>query len=79
MPSDWLFSALTAKSLVIAIVLPFILTWLVTLVQSWTAVAAAKRAPEGEKRPPTLPTAIPLLGHIIPFMRDGHGFLSSAV
>ena len=64
---------------VLAIASPFILTWLITAWQSWRAVAAAARAPAGQKRPPTLPSSVPLLGHVIQFMQGRHSFLSNAV
>ena len=66
-------------SVVLAIASPFFFSWLLTSWQSRRTLALAARAAPGEKRPPTLPTAVPLVGHIAQFMKDGHGFLSSAV
>ena len=65
--------------LALAVLSPFILTWIVTVWKSWSLVWASKRAAPGEKRPPTLPTAIPFLGHVFQFMQDGHAFLYNAV
>ncbi|KAL8830595.1 MAG: hypothetical protein Q9191_001348 [Dirinaria sp. TL-2023a] len=68
-----------ASSLILAVALPFIVTWLISSFQSWRAMTAAAKASPGDKRPPTLPSSIPMVGHVVNFMRDGHGFLSSAV
>ncbi|KAH8886632.1 cytochrome P450 [Thozetella sp. PMI_491] len=53
-------------------------SWLFTSWKSWRDLAAAERAKPGEKRPPTLPSAVPLIGHVFQFMQDGHGFMSNA-
>ena len=68
-----------ASSLILAIAGPFIVTWIISSFQSWRAMTAAAKASPGDKRPPTLPSAIPMVGHVVNFMRDGHGFLSNAV
>ena len=66
-------------SLALAVASPFLFTWLITSWQSWRAVSVAARASPGQKRPPTLPSAVPIIGHVLGFMRDGHSFLSNAV
>ncbi|MCJ1251309.1 hypothetical protein MMC30_008541 [Trapelia coarctata] len=73
---DW--DLRTAWSLALAVASPFLLTWLVTSLQSQRALAVARQAASGEKRPPTLPSAIPLFGHIFSFLLDRHLFLSKA-
>lgn len=68
-----------SSPVIIALLLPFLMTWIFTSMRSWLAVSSAAKATPGSKRPPTLPTAIPLIGHVIRFSRDGHKFLFSAV
>ncbi|KAI3396065.1 hypothetical protein diail_482 [Diaporthe ilicicola] len=58
--------------------IPLLLTWLFTSGKSWLALVQAEKAPEGLKRPPVLPSFIPLLGHTIWFLRDGHSLLMKA-
>lgn len=75
-----LFSKATF-SVLLAITTSYLITWLnwwFTSWQSWRAIRAAKRTAPGEKRPPTLPSKIPIVGHIFSFLRDGHGFMSKA-
>ena len=60
---DWELPAV--GSVVLAIASPFLLTWLLTSLQSRRALALAARTAPGEKRPPTLPSAVPLAGHLI--------------
>lgn len=57
---------------------PFLLTWLFTTAASWLALKSAERSAEGLKRPPTLPSYIPILGHTIWFLRDPHSLLTKA-
>lgn len=64
---------------VVAVLFPFLLTWMFTSLQSLRAVAAARQAAPGSKRPPTLPTIVPFIGHVLRFSRDGHKFLFGAV
>ncbi|KUI61982.1 Cholesterol 7-alpha-monooxygenase [Cytospora mali] len=64
---------------VVIILFPFLLTWIFTSLQSLRAVAVARQAASGNKRPPTLPTIVPFIGHVLRFSRDGHKFLYSAV
>ena len=73
------FQGMKSASLALAIISPFLLTWYITSWRSWRAIDAAMRASPGQKRPPTLPSAIPIIGHVLDFMRDGHSFLSNAV
>lgn len=77
LPQTW--KQRTASTMVVAILFPFLLTWAFTSWQSWRAVSAAAQAAPGNKRPPTLPTTIPLIGHVLRFSRDGHKFLFGAV
>lgn len=57
---------------------PFLLTWLFTTAASWLALKAAEKTEEGLKRPPTLPSIIPILGHTVWFLRDAHSLLTKA-
>ncbi|KAH8168143.1 hypothetical protein CIB48_g23 [Xylaria polymorpha] len=74
---DW--NVRSASTLLVAVVSPFLVTWLLTSLQSWRQVSIASQQAHGAKRPPTLPSAVPVIGHILQFMQDGHGFLSTAV
>jgi hypothetical protein len=58
----------------IALFLPFVLTYIAT---TWQAATAAKRKIAGS--PPTLPYMIPWLGHAISFMADGGRLLTAGV
>ncbi|KAL2060528.1 hypothetical protein VTL71DRAFT_9169 [Oculimacula yallundae] len=62
--------------LLLTIASPFLFTWLFTSLSAHRAWKLANRTPPGLKRPPTLPYLIPILGHVIEFMRDGHKFMS---
>ena len=64
--------------LTIAVLGPFLSTWLVTSWKARRAIALAESTPSGLKRPPTLPYAVPFIGHLIQFMWDGTSFLSNA-
>lgn len=66
-------------SFVVAVLFPFLFTWMFTSLQSLRAVTAARRAAPGNKRPPTLPTIVPFIGHVLRFSFDGHKFLFGAV
>lgn len=57
---------------------PFLFTWLFTSAASWLALKTAQKTTEGLKRPPTLPSYIPILGHTIWFLRDAHSLLTKA-
>ena len=74
--------AIGARSVLLAVAISYAISWLNWLFTSWQssrAVAAAKRAAPGElKRPPTLPSAVPVIGHIFQFMVGGHEFMSRA-
>ena len=72
-------NARSASVLALSIVTPFLVTWLFTSFRARVSILVAGKAAPGSKRPPALPSAVPLLGHIIAFMQDGHGFLSNAV
>lgn len=63
--------------LTLALLGPFLSTWLVTSWKARRAIALAETTPPGLKRPPTLPYAIPFIGHLIQFMWDGNSFLSN--
>ena len=62
----------------LAVLAPFLSTWLVTSWKARRAIAVAETTPSGLKRPPTLPYAVPFIGHLIQFMWNGHSLLSNA-
>lgn len=64
--------------LTLAVLGPFLSTWLVTSWKARRAIAVAETTPAGLKRPPTLPYVVPFIGHLFQFMWDGHSFLSKA-
>jgi hypothetical protein len=70
------------RSLLLAVAITYAISWVNWFFTSWQssrAVAAAKRAGPGElKRPPTLPSAVPVVGHIFQFILGGHTFMSKA-
>lgn len=74
-----LFGGLRVPVLLTLVVLaPFLSTLLVTSWRARRAIAVAEITPPGLKRPPTLPYAIPFIGHLFQFMWDGHWFMSNA-
>ena len=60
----------------IAILLPFVLTYIIT---TWNAATAAKDKSAASTRPPTLPYMIPWLGHAVEFISDGGRVLAAGV
>lgn len=62
----------------LAVLAPFLLTWLVTSWKARRAIALAEITPAGLKRPPTLPYAVPFIGHLIQFLWDRGSFMSNA-
>lgn len=64
--------------LTLAVLAPFLSTWLVTSWKARRAIAVAEATPPGHKRPPTFPYAVPFIGHLFQFMWDGPSFMSSA-
>ncbi|KAG7284610.1 hypothetical protein NEMBOFW57_009215 [Staphylotrichum longicolle] len=70
------------RSLLMAVAITYAISWINWFFTSWQssrAVAAAKRAGPGQlKRPPTLPSAVPVVGHIFQFLLGGHAFMSRA-
>lgn len=64
--------------LTLAVLAPFLSTWLVTSWKARCAITLAETTPPGLKRPPTLPYAIPFIGHLFQFLWDRSSFLSNA-
>lgn len=76
LPRYWDLRA--AVFLTLAVAFPFFLTLLITSWRARRAFAVAETTAPGLKRPPTLPYAVPFLGHLFQFMRDGNSFMLNA-
>ena len=63
---------------VVVVLSPFLFTLLFTLWKARRVIAVAESTPPGLKRPPTLPYAVPYIGHLFRFMLDGHSLMSNA-
>lgn len=56
----------------------FLLTLLIPSLRGGRDAAVARTTSSGLKRPPTLPFAVPFLGHLFQFLWDGHSLMSNA-
>lgn len=72
-PLPYFWGTLTS---LIAFSLPFVVTYFVTALKAATTV---KDETVKSGRPPTLPYAIPWLGHMFDFLSDGDRLLASGV
>ncbi|KAL8672925.1 MAG: hypothetical protein Q9168_002631 [Polycauliona sp. 1 TL-2023] len=64
--------------IVLSVLLPFLATWLLTSWRASRAVTLAKWSNTDLKRPPTLPYAVPIFGHLFQFMWNGQSLMSKA-
>jgi hypothetical protein len=60
----------------IALFLPFVVTYTIT---TWKAATAVQGRTVKSGRPPTLPYMIPWLGHVFDFLSDGSRVLAAGV
>ncbi|KAL8826942.1 MAG: hypothetical protein Q9170_007209 [Blastenia crenularia] len=63
---------------IFAVAGPFFTTWVFSSWRAHRALSVAGRTASGSKRAPTMPYSIPMVGHLLQFMWNGHSLMSKA-